>query len=146
MKIAVKEVGKELQIVETFDKYRSDCTKFFTGEKQRAEFVKLNADGTFCLGVNEEGLMRELPVNFLIETTNAYFPIQKMVGTAVFVRTKYADPWVQEIYDFEVDDLTQEDLILINHILDKKYQKQLEDQFEDYGKGYFVIDDLGKKI
>lgn len=135
MRIAIKEVGKELVITDTKQKYRSDCVREFVGQDSTVEFVKMNEDGTFALGVNEDGLAMELPTNFLLGTLNPYFPIQKMVGTVVFVRCKYANPYVEEIWDYEVEDLTEDDLECINLILSGEYQKGLAERFKDYGKG-----------
>lgn len=138
MKIAIKEVGKKLQVIETNIKYRYECCKQFTGKSDPVEFIKLNKDGTFSLGVNENGLPLELPVNFLIGTNNPYYPIQKIVGTVVFVRCKYVDVLKKEIWDYEVEDLTEEDINYIEEMLNEKYQKELEKRFEDYGKGCFI--------
>ena len=139
MKIAVKEVGKELQIIETSEKYRSDCVRAFIGADATPGFVILNKDNTLSFGVNEDGLPLELPLNFLIETNNPHYPIQKIVGTAVFVRCKYANPWVEEIWDFEVEDLKDEDLVIIKRMLDIKYQNVLAKRFEDYGTGTAIF-------
>lgn len=135
MKIAVKEVGKELQVIETNEKYRGNCVKQFTGKDDPAEFVRLNEDGSFCIGVNENGLPLQLPLNFLIETTSYHYPIQKMVGTVVFVRCKNADPCIEEIWDYEVEDLREDDIRHIEKILQEQNQKRLFEQFKDYGKG-----------
>ena len=88
MKIGVKEVGKEFQIIDATETYRTDCCKAFTGKENMVNFVPLNQEGTFCLAVNEAGSMKNLPVNFFIEMANEGYPIHKMVGTIVFVRCK----------------------------------------------------------
>lgn len=129
MKIAVKEVGKEVQIIETNMKYRSECVQKFIGKNYFPEFVTLNSDGSLFFSVNEDGLALELPLNFLLETTNPYFPVQKIVGTAVFIRCKYANPLAESIWDYEVDDLTTEDIAFIERILDKHYQSEVTRRF-----------------
>lgn len=88
MKIAVKEVGKELQIVETSQKYRTDCAKEYTGKEDRAEYVKLNNNGTLVIAVNENGLLHEMPTNFLLATTNPKYPIQKNGRNSCFYPDK----------------------------------------------------------
>ena len=163
MRIAVKEVGKPLQIIETSEQYRMDCVKEFIPDFK--QFVWLNSDNTLSLGVDESGLMKKLPVNFLLSMSNAYFPIQKMVGTVVFVRTKPLDttgtiydlseeeildallngkplPELKEIEDYEVDDLSEADLQFIHNILSEEYQKVLKEKFVDYGRGSFIIEKL----
>lgn len=133
MRIAVKEVGKELAIVDTEERYRTDCAKKFIGRESTVEFVKINGNGTFSLGVNEDGLALDLPINFLLGMNNPYFPIQKMVGTVVFVRCKYANPYLEKIWDYEVEDLTDEDIECINLLLGEEYQSALAKKFKDYG-------------
>lgn len=142
MKIAVKEVGKELRITETDKKYRSDCAKEYIGERETVQFVLLSQDNTFSFGVNEDGLPLDLPLNFLISTTSSYFPIQKIVGTAVFVRTKYVNVWEEEIWDYEVEDLKEEDIAYIKKMLDGDYQKKLEKIFSDYGRGALIVEKI----
>lgn len=139
MKIAIKEVGKDLQIVETDKKYRTECDKEYTGKDHYVDFVQIGEN--LLLGVNEDGLALELPINFLLGTTCAHFPIQKMVGTVVFIRTKPVNGW-DEIYDYEVDDLTDEDIARIEHILSSLVQSRLRRQFCDYGKGAMVVEPL----
>lgn len=142
MKIAIKEVGKELRVVDVDERYERACVKKFTGQDDPVEFVPLNDEGTFYIGVNENGLPLELPVNFLLGVDNPYYPIQKMVGTVVFVRHKYVNPWLEEIWDFEIEDLTDDDMRLIEKILSPEYQNSLAERFIDYGKGSFVMEKI----
>ena len=139
MKIGVKEVGKPVQYIEIEDIYRYDCAAKMINNKIHItpQFVYLTPDCLLSLAVDEDGLARELPTNFLLSMPNSLWPIQKMVGTAVFIRTKPVIG-LQEIWDYEIDDLTAEDIQLINHILSDSYQKPLEEKFEDYGKGKMV--------
>lgn len=80
MKIAIKEVGKELRIMETHEKYRTNCVQEYTGKDERPDFVRLNDKGTLNMALNEAGLMLQLPANFLFSTSNPIFPIQQAVG------------------------------------------------------------------
>lgn len=139
MRIAVKEVGKDLVILDTKQKYITNCAKDYIGQDEYPERVHLGPQ--LGIYVNEDGLRKELPVNFLLETTSPYWPIQKMVGTVVFVRTKPVDPW-KEIYDYEVDDLTNWDIERIRHLISEDTQTRLNSRFEDYGKGAMVIKSL----
>ena len=142
MRIAVKEVGKELKIVETEQKYRSASTRRYIGVGTITEFVPLNKECTLCIGVNEDGLRLDLPTNFLLQMNSPYWPIQKMVGTVVFVRHKDVNPYEKEIWDFEVEDLRDSDLKLIEKILSDENQDMLKKNFKDYGKGCAVITSL----
>lgn len=136
MRIAVKEVGKELEIIESNEKYITDCAKRYIGENNIVEFVRINEDGSLYIGVNEDGLRLELPLNFLTEVPYSYWPVQKMVGTAVFMRRK---TYLEDEYDFKVEDLTDSDIEHIKKILSREYQEELSSNFRDYGKGECVI-------
>lgn len=142
MRIAVKLVGEPLKIVDTHKKYRGDCVKQYIGMDEYIEYLRLNSDGTLSLAANENGLPMELPANFLLATTSPYFPIQVMVGTIVFVRTKYVNVWEKEIWDYEVEDLTDEDIKAIEDILNPERQQVLQRKFVDYGKGYAVVESV----
>lgn len=133
-KIIIKKVGEPIELVETDKIYRGDCAKQYINA--RAEFVNLY--GQLSLGVDEEGLPKELPVNFLLGFDSAYFPVQKMVGTVVFTRVKSVDH-MREIWDYELEDITEGDINYIRHILSEDYQAKLQAKFKDYGKGYAVI-------
>jgi len=136
MRIAVKEVGKELSIVETSEKYRTDCVKAYTGKNESAEFILMTEDGTLCMGVNENGLMLELETNFLMHLNNPHFPYQKIVGPVVFTRHKYVDVFKQEIWDYELEDLTDEDIERIRYILGEEYQAEVAKKFVDYESAF----------
>ena len=132
MRIAVKEVGKALQIVETSEKYRTKAVQVYTDKHSNdlVEFVRLTDNQTFAMGVNEEGMLFDLPVNFLMSMNNHMLPIHEIYGTAVFVRSKYANPFVEEIYDYEVEDLTDADIEFIqNEILNEDIQRKLRERY-----------------
>ena len=117
-KIMVKEVGQASRIIEVDDKYVTECAKKFIHDYP--EYVHLGNE--LYLFVDGEGLIKELPVNFLLEINSPYFPIQKMVGTVVFIREKPVGPG--EIYDYEVDDLTELDMKLIEFITSSEKQEE----------------------
>ena len=75
MKIMVKEVGKPLAVVDTKEKYFGDCVRSYLGKDITVERVYL--DGTeFMMGVDEDGLMKQLPLNFLMSMQNPIYPVQ----------------------------------------------------------------------
>ena len=141
MRIAIKKVGEELQIIESNKKYRTETVQEYIGKEYYPEFIYKNREGTLSLGINEDGLRLGLPINFLMAIKSPYWPIQKMVGTAVFLRTKPVDG-CGEIYDYEVDDLTDEDIEKIKEDLDEDTQKFLQEHFIDYGMGCAVLERL----
>lgn len=124
MKIMVKEVGKPLAVVDTKEKYFGDCVRSYLGKDITVERVYL--DGTeFMMGVDEDGLMKQLPLNFLMSIQNPIYPVQYIVGTVVFARCKPCNPYEEEIWDFEVTDVTEEDIKCIEGYLNDYYQSAL---------------------
>lgn len=124
MKVIVKEVGKPLAVVDTKEKYFGDCVRNYLGKDITVERVYL--DGMeFIMGVDEDGLMKQLPLNFLMSMPNPIFPVQYIVGTVVFARCKPCNPHEEEIWDFEVTDVTDEDIKLIEGYLSDIRQSSL---------------------
>ena len=120
----VKEVGKPLAVVDTKEKYFGDCVRSYLGKDITVERVYL--DGTeFMMGVDEDGLMKQLPLNFLMSMQNPIYPVQYIVGTVVFARCKPCNPYEEEIWDFEVTDVTEEDIKRIEGYLNDYYQSAL---------------------
>lgn len=137
-RIVVKDVDKEYQIIEVKDKYITQCAKkFIDNQHPERVIIDQDEDGDLNLCVDEDGLPKELPVNFLLKC-NGPWPVQKMVGTAVFIKTKPVNPY-EEIWDYEVTDLTDKDMQIIRHILSEEYQDDCRIHFRDYGKGEVVI-------
>lgn len=124
MKIMVKEVGKPLAVVDTKEKYFGDCVRSYLGNDITVERVYL--DGMeFMMGVDEDGLVKQLPLNFLMSMQNPIYPVQYIVGTVVFARCKPCNPYEEEIWDFEVTDVTEEDIKRIGGYLNDYYQSAL---------------------
>ena len=134
-----KEPGKELEVLEVDATYLCDLQKIFFKENITMERVALNRNRTFWMLVDEDGLSKRLPRNFLLSTENGYFPVQKIVGTAVFVKSKFADIFNDLIYDYEVDDLDESYQQAIRSILSDDVQQMLDKKFEDYGSGFTFI-------
>lgn len=120
MKIMVKEVGKPLAIVDCDERYFTDCVQKYIG-KTRVEKVYLNG-ADFIMGVDENGYMKNLPVNFYLKTKSVTYPIQGIAGTVVFVRCKPCNFCEEEIRDLEVSDITDEDIRIVKNYLDEDYQ------------------------
>lgn len=143
-RILVKRVGCDLQEVSLPGDeivYRDDAMKRFINTEYRVEYVPLTPDGLFCLAVDEDGLHKNLEQNFLLKMNSPYWPIQKIVGTAVFVRRKPVEH-CGEIWDYEVTDLTDEDIDLANSIIHERNQVEWKSQFSDYGKGAMVCEPI----
>lgn len=120
MKIMVKEVGKPLEVVDCDERYFTDCVQKYIG-KTRVEKVYLNGND-FIMGVDENGYMKNLPVNFYLKTKSVTNPIQGIAGTVVFVRCKPCNFLEEEVWDLEVSDVTDEDIHIVKNYLDEDYQ------------------------
>ena len=116
----VKEVGKPLAIVDCDERYFTDCVQKYIG-KTRVEKVYLNGND-FIMGVDENGYMKELPVNFYLRTKSISWLIQGIAGTVVFVRCKPCNFLEEEVWDLEVSDVTDEDIHIVKNYLDEDYQ------------------------
>lgn len=140
-RIIKKEPGKDPEVIEVDVKYLCDLTKLFFGDHVIMQRVALNRDRTLWLLVDEDGLLKDLPRNFLLPT-GGFRPIQKIIGTAVFVKSKFADVWNEEIYDYEVDDLDENYQQTIRALLSDDIQQTLDKEFEDYGSGLTFITEI----
>ncbi len=127
MKILKKCVGKELEVVDTNEKYLMDCgRKELFGRETTLERVYL--DGfEFILVVDEDGLSKQLPLNFFMDFTNSGspFPVQAIVGDVLFVRNKPCNPYEEEMWDFEVTDVTDKDIERVQKMLAADVQNRL---------------------
>lgn len=112
MKVMVKEVGKPLAVVDTKEKYFGDFARSYLGKDITVE-------------VDEDGLAKQLPLNFLMSMQNPIYPVQYIVGTVVFARCKPCNPYEEEIWDFEVTDVTEKDIKRIEGYLNDYYQSAL---------------------
>lgn len=114
-KIIVKEPGKEMR-VENFDgKYRCDVRPLL-GEDVTLEYVGMKDDGDtrLCMVLDEDGKIKRLPRNFLIPLN---YGIDTIVGTVCIVRFRWENPWEKELWDFELMDVTPEDVAGVKNLL-----------------------------
>ena len=117
MKICLKKPGSKNILVECGEQYRTACAKLFLGEDTTVTFVRLNSDGTLFMAVDEDGCMKRLEPNFVLECRDIFTNSIRgdvIVGRAVFMRIKQVG--LEEVWDYEVDDLTDEDLKIIENI------------------------------
>ena len=134
VRIAIKKPNKPLEIVMVEKGYRTEVVKKFLNNSY-PQFVGLEGgERLLCMGVDEEGLCKELPTNFYLHTNN--FPSEKIVGTVVFTRHEYVNIYIEEIYDYVVEDLTDSDIEHISEILSEKYQKTAERVYKASGSNF----------
>lgn len=134
IRIAIKEPNKPLQIVMVEEGYRSETVKkYIDGYVQ---FVGLDGGKKLLtMGVDEDGLSKELPTNFYLATNN--FPSERIVGVAVFTRHKYVNVFMEEIYDYTLEDLTDLDIKSIERMLGEEYQREVEQIYKNNGGNTF---------
>lgn len=115
IRIAVKEVGKNLKLIE-LENSDEDSVWNFIREKIGGglELVQLtNRPYELVMYVDEDGMYKELPVNFRLQICNPYVPsgysINSILGTVVIARS------VKRGSELEYVDLTERDIeVLLN--------------------------------
>ena len=120
MEIIVKKVGWGFDIVECNEKSFEDCVKIFLEDGAKVGKSFVNGE-TFIMGYDSEGESKELPVNFYMVEKGC--PIHAILGTAVFAR---CEPCEEDEEDYEVTDITEEDIKLMEWLMNDFYQKGLE--------------------
>lgn len=134
MKVIVKQAGKPAEITEVDFKYRNEVGKLISDDKITNEYVHIKVN-ELAMVVDEDGLAKRLPLNFFLETTNPYYPVQAIVGTVVFCRYQYENPFEKEIWDYELRDVDEDDVAAVNKILDGATQMKLRKEYARiYGK------------
>lgn len=126
MRILVKRVGEEPQIVLTNERYRTAAAKKVLGTKIDARALWLDGVRTLAFVYDDEILFKADPAtNFFIEVANKFAPIQPIRGDVAFIRTKPCNPFEEEIWDYEVEDLREQDIENIRKLLSDETQIRL---------------------
>lgn len=84
------------------------------GEGRRVTLDRVHLSNNpyeLTLYVDDDGLPKDLAPNFLIHTNNYIYPVQMIVGVAVFARGKIIDD------DVVYEDLTPKDRAYINWLI-----------------------------
>ena len=135
-KMLLKLPDQPLQVIETSEKYFMNATQPYIGNGNLIQY--LYQDGTeFNLAVDEEGLLKRLPLNFftkLVTQKGEY--IQPLVGPVVFARCKPINPRKQEIWDFELTDVTEEDYKKVALSLTYECQKAMAQHYRQEQSKY----------
>lgn len=138
--IVIKRVNESKEVISTDKRYVGDLKEYLNADFY-PEFVQLSSSGLFCC-VDEDGYPKNLDFNIFIPTLNPNYPIQRLVGNVVFYRLKPVN-YDGEIYDYEIDNLTEKDLEIINQILDEDEQNKYSKMFNAM---YNSVDDYIKPI
>lgn len=138
--IVIKRVNESKEVISTDKRYVGDLKEYVNADFY-PEFVQLSSSGLYCC-VDEDGYPKNLDFNIFIPTLNPNYPIQRLVGNVVFYRLKPVN-YDGEIYDYEIDNLTEKDLEIINQILDEDEQNKYSKMFNAM---YNSVDDYIKPI
>lgn len=138
--IVIKRVNESKEVISTDKRYVGDLKEYLNVDFY-PEFVQLSSSGLYCC-VDEDGYPKNLDFNIFIPTLNPNYPIQRLVGNVVFYRLKPVN-YDGEIYDYEIDNLTEKDLEIINQILDEDEQNKYSKMFNAM---YNSVDDYIKPI
>ena len=132
-KIAIKRPGCSLEPLSFDGTYRCDVKPLLNGKAEGTtlEYVMLRQtpDGRcLCMVCDENGRYKQLPYNFsMITKSGSYKFLSQIVGTVVFVCYRWEDVWAKEIYDFELLDLNDDELSIINTIFADQYQQRVKE-------------------
>lgn len=78
--------------------------------------------------VDEDGYPKKLPFNFYIPINSTSFPLQKIVGVAIFCKLSL-DPYVEN-YDYQVGSLSSDEIRLICEFLSEENQAIFDSEFK----------------
>ena len=110
-----------------------DVARKFLGD---VTVERVMIDDNFYMYIDEEGKLKNLDSNFFMFTNNPVYPVDVIVGNAVFIRNKEFDLF-EEIWDYETDNITEEDLKLIDKVIngfdifDKIFNYDIDDISEE---------------
>lgn len=128
MKVIVKRAGEPAEIVEVDCKYRNEVARLISDDKITNEYVHIKVN-ELAMVVDEDGIAKQLPLNFFLETTNPYYPVQAIVGTVVFCRYQWENPWEKELWDYELRDITEDDVATVNKLFSVDRQMRLRKEY-----------------
>lgn len=131
-KIAIKRPDGELETMAFEGVYRSDVKPLLTKETEwvTLQYVMLRQtpDGRcLCMVCDEDGRFKQLPYNFsMITQSGSYKFLSQIVGTVAFICYRWENVWEKEIYDYELMDLNDDELSIIQTILGEPYQERVK--------------------
>ena len=129
MKIVQKKPFSVPVIADCQNKEHLDVAQEFIGKENWIQFIVLNNDEEFLLCLDENALTKDLDFNFYIKTSNPIMPIQKVCGTAIFIRIDTDISSDAEV-DYKVKNLKKDDLYFIKQLLSASTQNELEEEYK----------------
>lgn len=130
-KIVVKKPNEKPEVIETDKVYRYEL-KECIGTNYLPELSLLNTgdeNNRIFIAADEEGFLRGLALNFFAKMNSTAFPVQMLVGTIVFTKIKPVNVFEEEIEDYEIETLSDEDIEKIFAILSEENQATYKAEF-----------------
>lgn len=128
IKIAIKAPGTPLEVTEIEGIYRTDVKQCYADSNDTyLQYVRIDTekDRVLCFACDECGKLKGLAHNFFLITQSGNHRFcESITGTVVFLVYRWEDPFEQEIYDFELESLTDEDIAKIEYIISEECQKK----------------------
>lgn len=130
-KIIVKKPGEDMRVEVVDAKYRNELSRFFD-EGTYLEYVnwgtervpfRRDGESVFAFACDDAGLCKDLPTNFYRHTP--VWGVQPIAGTVVFFRYKWEDAHAKELWDYELQDVTEDDVSQIAAYLSERIQLTL---------------------
>lgn len=132
MKAIKKEVNNPCEVIDIDCRYACDVIK---AVPELGYIERVPMENNILLLADEEGHIKGLPHNFFLSfPSSKHFPVQDIIGTVVFIKTKPLPPLDEGIYDYEVDGLSNEDVELIKKIFTEDNQAKLSKKFDEIYK------------
>jgi len=126
-RIAIKRPNEPLQQLSFEGTYRVDVATLVgsDGNKPHLQFIPLQQKGTRCLAFacDEDGLYKKLPHNFyMLSCSGSHTFFEAIVGNIVFLVYRQEDTWDHDIWDYQLEDLNDADMLYIEKLLSKETQ------------------------
>lgn len=125
MKVLLKQPNVIHQIREVNDRYRMDGVASILGKTASQQIIWLNTERTLAFICDECAQNNNPLPNFFIEVPNPFSPVQNIAGDVVFVRIMPCDPSKEAVWDYEIEDLREADIQLIEYLLSDGKQVSL---------------------
>ena len=131
-RIVYKAPGHAPKVMHVDAKYRCDLKHLVANADiiESVEMIPAFSEGMpISICVDEDGHPKGLPFNFYIPVNSMYFPLQMIMGVALFVKFKPLNPCVEN-YDYQIESLCDNDIKMIFEFLNRCNQEVFEREFK----------------
>lgn len=150
-RIIVKRPMQSAELVETEIKYRCNLKEYISNDRRvLLEHIPVLTNNGLYAVVDEEGIPKNLDNNMFVSVPSNVHPVQLLFGNVVFCRLSFN---VNDDYDYQVEDLTDDDiatvstltLIIVQRYLSSQFKK-LYSSFEEYKRPVVFTFEGGEQI